>query len=193
LLSSVGERSAAGQDYAALAARLTEIEKRTASSSFDVDAIKSTESELARRVYRLEAALSRLQELPPAPALNSPAPPTPPAATPHLSNERPPARVPPTASLQLPSEEIAELLARGDTLLRGGDIASARLFYERAANAGNGPAALLLGATFDPVFLGRDAVRRVLADPAEAHLWYQRARNLGEAEAERRLKNLETK
>ena len=41
---------AAGQDYAALATRLTEIEKRFASPTFDVDAIKSAESTLARRV-----------------------------------------------------------------------------------------------------------------------------------------------
>ena len=194
LLSSGGKRSAAGQDYyAPLDARLTEIEKRIASSSFDVDAIRSAESDLARRVDRLEAALSRLQELPASTPLASSAPPTPPAATSHLSNERPPAWTPPAASLHLSSDEIAGLLARGDTLLRSGDIASARLFYERAANAGNGRAALLLGATFDPVLLGRGAVPGVTSDSAEARLWYQRARDLGEADAERRLRSFEAK
>jgi hypothetical protein len=193
LPSSGGERSAARQDYATLDARLTEIEKRTASSSFDVAAIKSAENELAHRVDRLEAALPRLREPPVSTPLESSAPPTPPAAAPHLSNERPPAWMPPAASLHLSSEEIAELLARGDTLVRSGDIASARLFYERAANAGNGRAALLLGATFDPVFLDRGTVLGVPSDPAEARLWYQRARDLGEAEAERRLKSFEAK
>lgn len=193
LLSSGGERSAAGQDYATLDARLTEIEKHIASSSFDVDAIRSAESELARRVDRLEAALSRLQELPASTLLDSSALPTPRAAISHLSNERPPASIPPASSLHLSSDEITELLARGDTLLRSGDIASARLFYERAANAGNGRAALVLGATFDPVFLGRGAVPGVPSDPAEARLWYQRARDLGEADAERRLKSFEAK
>jgi hypothetical protein len=55
--------SAAGQNYAALAERLLEVEKRLASPGFDVNAIKSFESTLARRVDQLEAALSHLQEL----------------------------------------------------------------------------------------------------------------------------------
>jgi TPR repeat protein len=93
------------------------------------------------------------------------------------------------------TEEIAELLARGDTLLRRGDVASARLFYERAANAGDGRAVLRASATFDPAFVGRDVLRGARGDPAEARFWYQRARDLGEveAEAERRLKSFETK
>ena len=45
-----GKPPATEQDYATLAARLTEIEKRPALSSFDVDAIKSAESALSRRV-----------------------------------------------------------------------------------------------------------------------------------------------
>jgi hypothetical protein len=36
-----------------------------------------------------------------------------------------------------------------------GDIASARLFYQHAADAGNGSAALRLGASYDPGFLSR--------------------------------------
>ena len=166
---------AARQDYAALAARLTEIEKSFASPTFDVDAIKLAESTLARRVDQLEAALSHLQEL-----LVSQPP------------NGPPAPAPPAASPRLPTE-VAELLARGDALLRTGDVASSRLFYERAANVGDGRAALRLGATFDPAFLGPDALRGVRSDPAEASYWYRRARDLGEPEAERRLKSLETK
>jgi hypothetical protein len=191
LLPWGGKPPAAGQEYAAFAGRPTEIEKRPASSSFDVDAIKSAESALARRVDQLEAA--RLQELPVAPPSNAPAAPAPLAASPGLSTEQPAAPVRPAAGLHLSTEEIAELLARGDTLLRRGDIASARLFYERAANAGDGRAALRVGATFDPAFLGRDVLRGVFGDTAEARLWYQRARDLGEAEAERRLKSFETK
>ena len=40
--------------------------------------------------------------------------------------------------------EIAALLARGDALLSSGDITSARLFYQRAADAGAGLAAVRL-------------------------------------------------
>jgi len=90
---------------------------------------------------------------------------------------------PPVASSP-PSEspaEIAGLVARGDSFLGTGDIASARLFYERAADAGDGPAALRLGATFDPVFLDRAGIHNIRADPDRAESWYRRARELGDA------------
>jgi TPR repeat protein len=77
--------------------------------------------------------------------------------------------------------------------LSAGDIASARLFYERAADAGNGVAALQLGATFDPLFLGRGRVRGVAVDPGQALSWYRRARDLGVAEADQRIKSLDTR
>jgi hypothetical protein len=166
---------AAGQEYAALAARLTEIEKRPAPLGVDVEAIKSIENTLASRIDQLHTALSRPQE--PSMARPTDAPAT--------------AAAPPTASPSLSTEEIAGLLARGDALLRTGDVASARLFYERAARSGDGQAALRMGATFDPASLNQDVLRGVRGDPAEARLWYQRARDLGEAEAERRLKSLE--
>jgi len=87
------------------------------------------------------------------------------------------------AQLRLPAAEIAALLARGDALLARGDIASARLFYERAADAGEGLAALKLRNTFDPVFLEFAHVR-TQGDSAMAESWYRRARELGETEAE---------
>ena len=82
-------------------------------------------------------------------------------------------------------------MARGDAFLRVGDIASARLFYERAADAGNGSAALRLGATFDSAFLSRAGVRGMPGDPARAASWYRRALDLGEATAAERLNNLD--
>ncbi len=89
--------------------------------------------------------------------------------------------------------EMAELLDHGDALLRNGDIASARLFYERAAGAGDGRAALRLGATFDPEFLGRLGLGKLQANPAEARSWYSRARDLGAGEAKRQLNSLDTR
>jgi len=82
-------------------------------------------------------------------------------------------------------------VTRGDRFLSEGDIASARLFYERAADAGDGSAALRLGATFDPGFLGRAGVRGTAGDPAQASSWYYRARDLGNAAAGDQLKTLE--
>jgi hypothetical protein len=86
--------------------------------------------------------------------------------------------------------EIAALLARGDAFLGAGDITSARLFYERAADAESGLAALRLGRTFDPAYPVRAGLHAA-ADPAQALLWYRRARELGAGEAEQRIKALE--
>ena len=82
-------------------------------------------------------------------------------------------------------------MTRGDRFLSLGDITSARLFYERAADARDGSAALRLGATFDPGFLGRAGVRGTASDPAQASSWYHRARDLGNAAAEERSKSHE--
>jgi phage shock protein A len=87
--------------------------------------------------------------------------------------------------------DVSMLLNRGDALLSTGDIASGRLFYQRAAEAGNGQAALRLGNTYDPAFLER-AQLRVHGDRALALFWYQRARELGASEAEILLKGVQT-
>lgn len=95
------------------------------------------------------------------------------------------------AGRSLSPAELAALVARGDSFLSAGDVASARLFYERAADAGDGPAALRLAATFDPGFLGRAGIRGVQSDPDQAASWYRRARELGAAAAGDRLQSLE--
>ncbi len=95
------------------------------------------------------------------------------------------------AGQHLSEADIAALVTRGDAFLSAGDIASARLFYERAADAGDGAAALRLGATFDPNFLGRVGVRGNPGDPSRAASWYRRARDLGDAAAAERLKSLD--
>jgi hypothetical protein len=99
-------------------------------------------------------------------------------------------RSPPRPQLRLPAEEITALLARGDKLLTLGDVSSARLFYERAADAGDERAALEVGKTFDPVFL-YTAHLSVRGNSAMAVFWYNRARELGAAEAETLLNHLE--
>jgi hypothetical protein len=127
--------------------------------------------------------------------------PTPPVASPALLPQQvspkaeprdlSPAPVESPASQRLLPTEIVALVTRGDGFLTAGDIASARLFYERAADAGNGSAALRLGATFDPGFLSRAGIRGITGDPAQAASWYRRARELGDAAAADRLKGLD--
>jgi TPR repeat protein len=86
--------------------------------------------------------------------------------------------------------DIGALVERGDALFSARDISSARLYYERAAEAGDGRAALQLGTSFDPVILERAGVH-VAGDLAQALSWYRRARELGMTEAELRIKSLE--
>ena len=103
--------------------------------------------------------------------LARPATVSPPERFPAATTATPPAS-PPMAA------EIAELLARGDSFVVIGDIASARVFYERAASAGDGRAALRMGTTFDPAFLQRAGLPRTFGDPAQARSWYRRAFDL---------------
>jgi len=119
----------------------------------------------------------------------APGPATPASARDPRATAAPP---PSTDGPRLSADEIAALVARGDTLLSAGDVASARLFYERAADAGGGVAAIRLGETFDPLFLGRVHLSGVRGDPAAASFWYRRARDLGATDAVVLLKALET-
>jgi hypothetical protein len=95
------------------------------------------------------------------------------------------------AGQQLSPEQVSLLLARGDELMKRADVVSGRLFYERAADAGDAQAALRLGASYDPSFLAQAGIRGVSGDPALASHWYKRARDLGAVvEAEALLKAL---
>ncbi|MFG3596969.1 hypothetical protein [Bradyrhizobium sp. RDI18] len=88
-------------------------------------------------------------------------------------------------------EELAALLKRAKGLLAIGDITSARLLLERAADAQEVEAALMLAGTYDPQVLGSRDLRSVTPDPAAARLWYQKAAQLGSADAKRRLGQLQ--
>jgi len=94
---------------------------------------------------------------------------------------------------RLTAAETAALLSRGDSMFSVGDVASARLYYERAAEAGNGDAALRLGETYDPTFLERAKLRAIKGDLKTAAFWYRRAKELGVAEADILLKGIQTK
>jgi TPR repeat protein len=94
---------------------------------------------------------------------------------------------PPPAARRIAPDELAALLKRAKGLLAVGDITSARLLLERAADAQEAEAALMLAGTYDPQVLGTRDMRSITPDPAAARLWYQKAAQLGSVDARRRL------
>jgi hypothetical protein len=89
-----------------------------------------------------------------------------------------------TAAVDAAAAEIdpAVLVRRGRELLAAGEIAAARRFFERAAEAGNAPAATGVGRTYDPLYL-HQAARGLRGDPGKAAEWYSKAVVLGDGEA----------
>ena len=95
------------------------------------------------------------------------------------------------SGIQLMNAEDAALMERGRDLLKSGDIASARLLFQRLANAGIADAALALAATYDPRYLAQHNLIGVAGDQTKAHNWYQRASELGSTEAGRILARID--
>lgn len=94
---------------------------------------------------------------------------------------------PPTAGLVVRSGEedrIADLMAHGQKMIDVGYFAGARAYYQRAAEAGSGEAALAVGATYDPVFVSALRAQGIKPDPQAAEAWYSRAAALGVADRE---------
>jgi hypothetical protein len=100
-----------------------------------------------------------------------------------------PVAAPPARKLD--PDELATLMNRAKILVAAGDISPARLLLERAAEAQEPTAALMLARTYDPDVLRAEKVRNIIPDPAMARIWYQRAAQLGSADAQRRLSQWE--
>lgn len=94
-------------------------------------------------------------------------------------------------SLVLPPDATAGppmfvmLMRQGDSAMLHGNVAQARLFYERAAmvHQASSAAPLAVGKTFDPNILSSLGVGGSFADPVAARAWYGRARTLGDSAA----------
>ena len=87
-------------------------------------------------------------------------------------------------------DELASLMQRAKGFLATGDLMSARLLLERAADTQEADAALMLAQTYDPDVLGTSDVRNITPEPAKARAWYQKAAQLGSGDAQRRLAQL---
>ena len=111
------------------------------------------------------------------------------AAAPPVAVAPPVVPAPPVR--RLGADELATLMSRAKALLAAGDIPPARLLLERAAEAQEANAALMLAQTYDPAVMGTQDLRNINTDPALARTWYQRAAQLGSADAQRRLSQLQ--
>jgi hypothetical protein len=87
-------------------------------------------------------------------------------------------------------ENAEKLVARGKRDLQQGNVAQARQFFLRAAQAGLAEGALMLAATYDPRELARMGAVGIQANLAEARRWYARAAELGSPEAAEKLATL---
>ena len=85
------------------------------------------------------------------------------------------------------SGRIDDLIAHGQKMIDVGYFAGARAYFKRAAEAGSGEAALLVGATYDQAFIDKIGAQGIKADPKEAASWFDRAKQLGIEDAEARL------
>jgi hypothetical protein len=113
---------------------------------------------------------------------------TPPPPAPQPSG-RP--SLPPTAPFSAEAEARARgFLKRGEQLLKDSDVVSARLFFERAADAGLAEGATALAGTYDPHELVRVRIVGLKPDVAAARRWYERARDLGSTDAADKLARL---
>jgi TPR repeat protein len=91
---------------------------------------------------------------------------------------------------QLKPAEVTALVSRGSDFLKTGDFSAARILLRRSAESGSADAALMLGKTFDPLFLRQIGAVGIEPDVAQCRHWYQKAMELGSEAAAQRLANL---
>ena len=99
----------------------------------------------------------------------------------------------PRAALILRSDEsdrVDDLIKHGQKMVEVGYLAGARAYFKRAAEAGSGEAAVLLGATYDPAFIEKMGAQGIKPDLKEARSWYERAKQLGVTDTDAKLADL---
>jgi type II secretory pathway predicted ATPase ExeA len=104
--------------------------------------------------------------------------------------ESPSAAPSPTTVKSVEAPLVSSYLMNGNLWLERGDIASARLFYQEAANAGSVQALVAVGKTYDPVILNQLGIRGFRPDPVKAAEWYLKGNKAGDSESAERLNEL---
>ena len=201
------------RDGARTASRILKLGISTASAAaiaFGVMSVENPLSLFANAKASLPGTSAAQPSEPPIPAVRTvavvPVLPSSPSAAPAPTRDeiaaalrtarqvQPEIRQPPPAAAparRLGADELAALLTRARNLIAVGDIAPARLLLERAADAQEAGAALLLAQTYDPAVLGTPDSRSITPDPATARGWYQKAAQFGSREAQQRLAQMQ--
>ena len=99
----------------------------------------------------------------------------------------------PIASLSIPIDDARRLCAQGLVAFAKGDIATARAYLRRAAEAGDARALMALGDTYDPMTLTRLGAVGLKGDEATAKAYYSRALAAGVGGARERIAALASK
>jgi hypothetical protein len=89
------------------------------------------------------------------------------------------------------SEAARRLCAQGLVAMASGDIAGARLYLERAAEAGDTRALMVLGESYDPTTLARMGALGIKGDAGKARDYYAKALAAGMGAARERIAALE--
>jgi NitT/TauT family transport system substrate-binding protein len=86
------------------------------------------------------------------------------------------------------ASEITSMMTGAAQHMANGDVAGARLMYQRLAKEGEGAAALALAETYDPSMLRKANITGgVTSDVALAQSWYEKAKALGSRVAAERV------
>jgi len=86
------------------------------------------------------------------------------------------------------ASEITAMMRGAAQRMANGDVAGARMMYQRLAKEGEAPAALALAETYDPPVLRKSNITGgVTSDVALAQSWYEKAKALGSRVAAERL------
>jgi hypothetical protein len=86
--------------------------------------------------------------------------------------------------------EVTLLMKQGEQFAAAGDLVTARILLQRAAEAGDATAAMALGATYDPNMLAKLGVLGIKGDAEKARSWYRKAESFGIPDASQRLSAL---
>ncbi len=116
------------------------------------------------------------------------------AAPPEVQNIVGLAATPLPQAIPMPQEEESgearALLAKGEALLKTGDLVSARQFFVKAHGLGLAEAAFGAGQTYDPAVYAAMNVHGLQPDQAKALEWYTKAAAAGHPEAQKSIETL---